>query len=111
MDIVERDEQLQYIQLWEDSGLTKAEFCRQIGITYSNFMNWCYKNAPKDKRISADQHEDSTQQQIVRLSLTEAPVQPNTSSRLIIHLKDSLLEIPPGFPSDEVEKIIKFLHA
>ena len=29
---IEREEQLQYIQLWEESGLTKAEFCRQMGI-------------------------------------------------------------------------------
>ncbi|MBO4300866.1 MAG: hypothetical protein J5861_04600 [Desulfovibrio sp.] len=111
MPIIERDEQLQYIQLWEQSGLSKAEFCRRIGIAYSNFMNWCYKNTHNVNHISVDQHEDTASQQIVPVSLTEGSAEPEPASRLIIHLKDSLLEIPPGFPSDEVEKIIKFLHA
>ena len=30
---IEREEQLQYIQLWEESGLTKAAFCRQMEST------------------------------------------------------------------------------
>jgi hypothetical protein len=74
-------------------------------------MNWCYKNTHNVNHISVDQHEDTASQQIVPVSLTEGSAEPEPASRLIIHLKDSLLEIPPGFPSDEVEKIIKFLHA
>ena len=34
---IERDEQLQYIQLWEESGVTKTAFCRQMGIGYALF--------------------------------------------------------------------------
>ncbi len=30
---IEREEQLQYIQLWEESGVTKAAFCRQMEST------------------------------------------------------------------------------
>ena len=34
---IERDKELQNIQLWEESGVTKAAFCRQMGIGYALF--------------------------------------------------------------------------
>ena len=106
---IEFDEQLQYIQLWEESGLTKAEFCRQIGIGYSNFMKWIYRHTNQVNNLSLNRHRDTKTQRIVPVSITEVEKSNNASS-LIIHLKDSCLEIPPGFPSQEVENIIKLLY-
>ena len=104
------EEQLQYIQLWKESGLKKAEFCRQVGIGYSNFMNWVHKHTHQDNNLSLKRHGDSLTQRIVPVSITEGE-KPNTASHLIIHLTDSCLEIPPGFPSEEVERIIKLLYS
>ena len=99
-----RDEQLEYIKLWETSGLSKAEFCRQMGISYANFNAWHYKN-----RHSARQNALAGEQpKIVPVTLTEEKRQQN-SSYLFLRIKSSVLEIPPGFPADEVKNIIKLL--
>ncbi len=107
---IEREEQLQYIQLWEESGLTKAEFCRQMGIGYSNFKGWLYKLEHQDDHMPVDRQDEAVLQQIVPVSLAEDASEPKPAPRLMLHLKDSLLEIPPGFPPDELGKIIKLLR-
>ena len=107
---IKHDDQLEYIQLWKESGLTKAEFCRQMGIRYQNFMAWIYNNVHKVKNISEHRQDLTTEQQIVSVSITDTKSKSDYTSCLIIHLKDALLEIPPGFPSEEVEYIITTLR-
>ena len=107
---IKHDDQLEYIQLWKESGLSKAEFCRQMGIRYQNFMAWIYNNAHKVKNLSEHRQDLTTEQQIISVSITDTDKELDSPSCLILHLKDSLLEIPPGFPSEEVEYIIKTLR-
>ena len=108
---ISHKKKLEYIQLWKESGLSKAAFCRQMDIRYSSFMAWIYNYERKEKIISAHKHEVTTQQQIVAVSITGTDTRPECAPCLIIHLKDALLEIPPGFPSEEAENIIKTLRA
>ena len=101
---IARNEQLEYIKLWETSGLSKAEFCRQMGIAYTHFNAWYYRIKQLDSQHSGD-HEHT---KIVPVTVTKEKIE-SEQSYLILRIKSFVLEIPPGFPDHQLRNIIEIL--
>ena len=101
---IAQNEQLEYIKLWETSGLSKAEFCRQMGITYTHFNAWHYRIKHRDRPHSGDH----VHTKIVPVTVTNEKIE-SEQTYLILRIKSSVLEIPPGFPDDQLRNIIEIL--
>ena len=99
---IDRDQRMEYIKAWEASGLSKAEFCRQMGISYSRFNHWYYTYLDNLNSLEGEQAK------IVPVTVTEKTVVPHPE-HLILRMKSSILEIPAGFPADEIKNIIEIL--
>ena len=101
---IARNEQIEYIKLWETSGLSKAEFCRQMGIAYTHFNAWHYRI----KHLDSPHLSDHEHTKIVPVTVTKDKIE-SEQTYLILRIKSSVLEIPPGFPEEQLRNIIEIL--
>ena len=95
-----RQQRQAYLRQWKQSGLTQHAFCNQAGIKFSSFKYW-----RKHERI------DNMEPEVSRLVPVQLVGREPTGEtlRLTLHIRRGTLEIPAGFPAEELRNILSML--
>ncbi len=101
---LKEEEKVEYINLWKESGLSKSEFCRKMGLSYQAFLMW-------NKKISIEPNEDSDSQKtrIIPVKIIQDTYQ-STESYVVIQLRSCSIKIMPDFPQSDLRKILELLE-
>lgn len=63
---------LEYYKSWQNTSLSKTEYCRQHNLIIDNFYSWCYRFKKKEER-AAHYKRDA----FIPIVAKEPPVEPN----------------------------------
>ena len=88
------------LRQWKQSGLSQVAFCNQAGINCSSFRN-CLKRERIDKR-------EPDVSRLVPVQMVGGEPAGETL-RLTLHIRRGTLEIPVGFPAEELRNILCML--
>lgn len=101
---LKEEEKVEYINLWKESGLSKSEFCKKMGLSYQGFLMW-------NKKISIESNEDSDSQKtrIIPVKIIQDTYQ-STESYVVIQLRSCSIKIMPRFPQSDLRKILELLE-
>ena len=101
---VRKEEKIEYINLWKESGLSKTEFCKKMGISYQSFLKW-----NKIISIQSEQSWDINKPYIVPVKITQDEYINTEGTYVIVNLKTCSIKIMPGFPQSDLKKILELL--
>jgi hypothetical protein len=123
--MAERDDRARYwaevIRQFQDSGLSRAEFCRRQGIRPKSLGNWLHKRAFR-QRVEQVWAEQTTAVEpkprfLPVVTSPSGPTSPNGSERdgsgtiaLILGPKRRLA-IPTGFDAETLHRLLDLLEA
>lgn len=101
---LKEEEKIEYINLWKESGLSKSEFCKKMGLSCQGFPMW-------NKKISIETNEDSDSQKtrIIPVKIIQDTYQ-SIESHVVIQLRACSIKIMPGFPQSDLRKILELLE-
>lgn len=101
---VKREEKIEYINLWKESGLSKTEFCKMMGISYQCFLKW-----NKSISIQSEKSQDINKPCIVPVKITQEEDINTEGTYVILNLRTCSVKIMPGFPHSDLKKILELL--
>ena len=58
-----RQERQAHIELWRESGLSKAAYCRSAGLPYHCLVSWCAAAARDDAGVRHEASDDDAQRE------------------------------------------------
>lgn len=101
---LKNEEKLEYINLWKESGLSKIEFCKKMGLPYQGFIRW-------NKKIFIDQNKaiDTQKTRIVPVKIIQDVHKNIDQTCIILYLQSCSIKIMPGFPQSELKHILELL--
>ena len=90
-----------HVALWLESGLSQAEFCRQMNLSYHSFGYWKRKLDPP-----SEYDFGYTSQVVVPVPL-ESPPSPQNPTPLRLHLGNGFrIDIESGFCPDTLRELL-----
>lgn len=97
--IVDRDEKELHLQLWKESGLSKAAYATQCGINRNTFYGWVSRHERKPSRLVEIQHFTP----IERDQPSAAPIE--------LHLPNGYrVSIQPSFSHESLSLLLDVLE-
>lgn len=97
----------EHVWQWQQSGLTKTEYCRRHGLSRSSLLYWCTK---LDATYSKQDKQSDPDNSIVPVTLQTIKSQAHPSQSLCLQVSGYQVDIPGDFQPEVLTKLIRTLE-
>lgn len=103
---ITNEEKKTHIELWKESGLTKTEYARQIGINREVFYSW-FRQLQKPKAP----HQGFVEVDATVPKMEQTAGDHCEAAKIIIELPNShRIEVYPGFCSETLQAVLSSME-
>ena len=101
-----REERAAHVELWKDSGLSKAAYSRETGVAYQSLCNWARLASQELVVLPADEDEVLTDEPFVPL-----PVPDDSSFCIQVCFPDNItLRFSSRCPSAQLREVLELMR-
>ena len=96
------EEKQTHISLWQESGLSKLRYSKELGITYKTFLHWC-KRYP----IGQDLPQEVESRSFIPISIPASAIDHKTSTMIELEYPTGVIvRLPMNFPVDQIKALL-----
>ena len=102
MNRYSEEEKQTHISLWQESGLSKLRYSKELGITYKTFLQWC-----KRYTISQNLPQEVESRSFIPISIPTPTLQSNDSAMIELEYPTGVIvRLPMNFPMDQLKALL-----
>ena len=102
MNRYSEEEKQTHISLWQESGLSKSRYSKELGINYTTFLDWC-KRYPIGKELPQEVESKS----FIPISIPSPTLQHDGSVMIELEYPTGVIvRLPMGFPMDQLKSLL-----
>ena len=96
------EEKQTHIFLWQESGLSKLGYSKEIGISYKTFLHWC-----KRYTINKDLPQEVESQSFIPISIPASTLKSYDSVMIELEYPTGVIvRLPMNFPMDKLKALL-----
>ena len=102
MNRYSEEEKQTHISLWQESGLSKLRYSKEIGITYKTFLHWC-----KRYTIDTELPQEVESQSFIPVSIPTPTFQNDDLAVIELEYPTGVIvRLPMSFPMDQLKALL-----
>ena len=102
MNRYSEEEKQTHISLWQESGLSKLRYSKEIGITYKTFLHWC-----KRYTIGTDVPQEVESRSFIPISIPTPTLDGDDLALIELEYPTGVIvRLPMDFPMDQLKALL-----